>query len=363
MPGMTLAMFAAAPAAPAEQLVVPLGFWIGFGVFVLAMLALDLGVFNRDHHAVSFKEACIWSSVWIVLALLFAACLYFWQAGVAGHDRALDLTFKYLTGYIVELSLSIDNLFVIALIFAYFHVPDKYQHSVLFWGILGALVMRGILIFTGVELIHKFHWMIYVFGAFLIFTGIKMVLSHGKKLDPDSNPVIKAFKRVMPVTSELHGPAFFVTIEKVRHATPLFIALLMVEITDLIFAVDSIPAILAITSIPFIVVTSNAFAIMGLRSMYFALAGFIGMFHLLHYGLSAVLVFIGTKMCIIDIYKIPIGASLVVVVGLIASAVVASIYIKPKHDGHAHGSHADGTAGDILPEDVAHGEWEGRTSR
>jgi tellurite resistance protein TerC len=180
-----------------------------------------------------------------------------------------------------------------------------------------------------------------------------MVLSHGKKLDPDKNPVIRLFKRFMPVTDGLHGAAFFVKLNGLRHATPLFIALLMVEITDLIFAVDSIPAILAITSAPFIVVTSNAFAIMGLRSMYFALAGFIGMFHLLHYGLSAVLVFIGVKMCIIDIYKVPIGASLAVVVGLIAAAVVASIYIKPRHDGAAHGSHADGTAGDILPEDIA----------
>jgi tellurite resistance protein TerC len=353
MPVLPLALLAKLPvAAQAEQLYVPAGFWIGFGVFVLAMLALDLGVFNRDHHAVRFREAAIWSAVWIGLALLFAGGLYFWQLNAADAAAARDITLKFLTGYLVELSLSIDNLFVIALIFAYFHVPDKYQHSVLFWGILGALVMRGALIFAGVGLLTRFHWIIYVFGAFLIFTGVKMLLSHGKKLDPDKNPVIRQFKRFMPVTHELHGGAFFVKLGGLRYATPLFIALLMVEITDLVFAVDSIPAILAITSLPFVVVTSNAFAIMGLRSMYFALAGFIGMFHLLHYGLSAVLIFIGAKMCLIDIYKIPIGVSLAVVVGLIAAAVVASIYIKHPHTGRPHGSHADGTAGDILPEDI-----------
>lgn len=349
---LPLALLADSAALPAEQLYVPAGFWIGFAVFVLAMLALDLGVFNRKHHVVHFKEAALFSALWIALALLFAAGLYFWQHGVAGPAVARDITFKFLTGYIVELSLSIDNLFVIALIFAYFHVPDKYQHSVLFWGILGALVMRGVLIFAGVELMHRFHWMIYIFGAFLIFTGIKMLTSHGKKLEPEKNPIMRLFRRFMPVTHELHGGAFFVRLNGLRHATPLFIALLMVEITDLVFAVDSIPAILAITSIPFIVVTSNAFAVLGLRSMYFALAGFIGMFHLLHYGLSAVLIFIGAKMCLIDIYKVPIGASLMVVVGLITAAVLASIYIKPQHAGQSHGAHADGTAGDILPQDV-----------
>jgi tellurite resistance protein TerC len=228
---------------------------------------------------------------------------------------------------------------------------------VLFWGIIGALVMRAILIFLGVGLINKFHWMIYVFGAFLVFTGIKMVVSHGKELEPDKNPVIKLFRKIMPVTDTYQGGKFFTRISGKTFATPLFIALLMVEITDLIFAVDSIPAILAISSIPFIVITSNAFAVMGLRSMYFALAGFIANFHLLHYGLSAVLVFIGVKMLIIDLYHVPIGMSLLVVVSLIAISVVASILIKPDHDQFGHGTHADGTVADVLPEDMSPAPW------
>jgi tellurite resistance protein TerC len=352
MLNLVLAVTGAAAHPAAQHLDVPMAFWIGFGLFIAFMLALDLGVFNRHHHVVSFKEAAIWSAVWIGLALLFAAGLYIWQTRVGGAEHAQDILFAYLTGYIVELSLSIDNLFVIAIIFSYFRVPREDQHSVLFWGIIGALVMRGILIFLGVGLITKFHWMIYVFGAFLVFTGIKMVVSHGKELEPDKNPVIRGFRRIMPVTDNYRSGKFFTHVNNKVHATPLFIALLMVEVTDLIFAVDSIPAILAITSIPFIVITSNAFAVMGLRSMYFALAGFIESFHLLHYGLSAVLVFIGMKMLLVDIYHVPIGVSLAVVVGLIAVAVVASIIIKPSHDKEGHGTHADGTRGDVLPSDV-----------
>jgi len=348
-------LIALQPAAqsPSEQLAVPPLFWAGFALFILAMLALDLGVFGRRRGEVSFKSACIGSAVWIALALLFGVGLYFWQSGAAGHAAALDLSFRYLTGYLVELSLSIDNLFVIALIFAYFRVEPRHQHAVLFWGILGALVMRAVLIFLGVDLIHRFHWMIYVFGAFLILTGVKMVVSHGKQMDPDKNPVIRLFKKLMPVTDSYHEHHFFVRLDGRRHATPLFIALLMVEVTDLVFAVDSIPAILSISSVPFIVVTSNAFAVMGLRSLYFALAGFIDKFHLLHYGLSAVLVFVGTKMLLAGTaWKIPIGLSLLIVLLLIGAAVLASVLIKPKHDRHPHGSHADGTAGDILPEDI-----------
>lgn len=318
------------------------------------MLVLDLGVFSRKHEEMSFRSACIGSAIWIGLALLFGAGLYFWQAAAAGAAQATDISFRYLTGYLVELSLSIDNLFVIALIFAYFKVAPRYQHSVLFWGILGALAMRAVLIFLGVDLIHRFHWMIYLFGAFLILTGIKMITSHGKQMDPDKNPVIRLFKKLMPVTDRFHDHHFFVQLDGRRHATPLFIALLMVEITDLIFAVDSIPAILSISSSPFVVITSNAFAVMGLRSLYFALSGFIGKFHLLHYGLSGVLMFVGTKMLLANTaYKIPIGVSLLVVLLLIGAAVAASILIKPKHDRHPHGAHADGTAGDLLPEDVA----------
>jgi tellurite resistance protein TerC len=342
-----------------DHLAVPAMFWVGFGLFIGFMLALDLGVFNRHHHVVSLKEAITWSVVWIMLALLFGAGLYVWQTGVGGGDHARQILMAYLTGYIVELSLSIDNLFVIAIIFAYFRVPREDQHSVLFWGILGALVMRAILIFLGVELIHRFHWMIYVFGFFLVVTGIKMVVSHGKEMEPEKNPVIKLFRKLMPVTDDYRSGKFFTRVNGKAFATPLFIALLMVEVTDLIFAVDSIPAILAITSIPFIVVTSNAFAVMGLRSMYFALAGFIASFHLLHYGLSAVLVFIGVKMLIIDIYHVPIGASLAVVVALIAISVIASILIKPDHDREGHGTHADGTVADVLPEDLYPGTGAG----
>jgi tellurite resistance protein TerC len=357
MPTMHLpampALLAATPAAGQPELMVPLAFWIGFAVFISSMLALDLGVFHRKQHEVAFKEAVAWSCTWVALALLFGLGFYFWQNAVAGHAQAMELTFRYLTGYIVEISLSIDNLFVIALIFSYFRVPPRYQHSVLFWGIIGALVMRAALIFLGIDLIHRFHWMIYVFGAFLILTGIKMVNSQGEKIEPEKNPVVRLFRRFFAVKDRYYGGSFFIRENSRLFATPLFIALLMVEVTDLIFAVDSIPAILAITPIPFIVITSNCFAVMGLRSMYFALAGFMDRFHLLHFGLSSVLVFIGFKMILSESpFKIPIGISLAVVVLLIGVSVVASLLIKPKHDGRAHGAHADGSPGDILPEDV-----------
>jgi tellurite resistance protein TerC len=353
MPMLPLALLRTA-LAEAESLIVPQPVWVAFAVFLAVMLALDLGILNRRHHAVSFREASIWSGVWISLALLFGAGLYIWQAGLHGHERGLHIALKYLTGYILELSLSIDNLFVIALIFAYFKVEQKYQHFVLFCGIAGALVMRGGLIFLGLELIHRFHWLIYVFGAFLIFTGVKMALSHGETVEPEKNPVIRLFKRIMPVTHETHGARLFLRKKRKLYATPLFVALLMVEVTDLVFAVDSIPAVLAVTHLPFLVVTSNAFAVMGLRSLYFALAGFMGLFHLLHYGLAAVLVFIGTKMLLEKTrFHVPIGWSLAIVVTLIAGAVVASLLIKKKPDTAAHGAHADGTPGDVLPEEVS----------
>ena len=291
--------------------------WIGFSVFVLAMLALDLGVFHRKSHTVGMKEALTWSGVWIALALLFNAGIWHWHGSTKGLE--------FLTGYVVELSLSVDNLFVFLLILGYFKVPAQYQHKVLFWGILGALVMRAIFIGAGIALIQKFHWIIYVFGGILVVSGLKMAFEKDKEVHPEKNPVLKLFRRFMPVTSEYHGGSFFVKQSRLWVATPLFIVLLMLETTDLVFAVDSVPAVLAITTDPFIVYTSNVFAILGLRSMFFALAGVMKLFHYLHYGLAAVLVFVGGKMLLAGYYKIPTLASLLVIIGLLAVAVVASL--------------------------------------
>ena len=296
-----------------EQLLI----WVGFSLFVLAMLALDLGVFHRKSHTVGMKEALIWSGVWIALALIFNAGVWHWR----GHDKGLE----FLTGYLVELSLSVDNLFVFLLIFGYFKVPAQYQHKVLFWGILGALLMRAVFIGAGIALIQKFHWIIYIFGAVLVISGLKMAFEKDKEVHPEKNPVLKLFRRFMPVTTEYHGGKFFVKPEKLWLATPLFIVLLMLETTDLVFAVDSVPAVLAITTDPFIVYTSNVFAILGLRSMFFALAGVMKLFAYLHYGLAAVLVFVGGKMLLAGFYKIPTLTSLLVIVGLLAVAVVASL--------------------------------------
>lgn len=295
--------------------------WILFNLFVLAMLALDLGVFHRKAHVVRLKEALGWSVVWICLALLFNLLIYFWL----GPETAL----QFLAGYVIEKSLSVDNLFVFLLIFSYFSVPSIYQHKILFWGILGALIMRAIFIAAGITLIEKFHWMIYLFGGFLIITGIKMAFQKDKELHPEANPVLRLFRRFVPVTSEYHESRFWVIKEGKRWATPLFVVLLLVETTDVIFAVDSIPAILAVTRDPFIVYTSNVFAILGLRALYFALAGIMQLFHYLHYGLSLILVFVGTKMLISDIYKVPIGIALVVIAGILIVSVVASI-LRPR---------------------------------
>ncbi len=291
--------------------------WGGFNLFVLAMLALDLLVFHRKPHEIKLKEALVWSGVWIGLALVFNAGVYIWQ----GRQPALE----FLTGYLIEKSLSVDNIFVFLMIFSYFKVPQKYQHEVLFWGILGALLMRAGFIAGGITLIKHFHWIIYVFGAFLIFTGIKMALDKDKEIHPEKSLVLRLFHKIMPVTKNYEGGKFFVKKEGRTFATPLFVVLLIVETTDVIFAVDSIPAILAITHDPFIVYTSNVFAILGLRALYFALAGIIRLFHYLHYGLSAILVFVGTKMLIADLYKIPIGMSLTVVAVLLLLAIAASI--------------------------------------
>lgn len=291
--------------------------WVGFVAFVLAMLALDLGVFNRKSHAISMKEAGIWTAVWISLALIFNVVIYFWQ----GQTPALE----FLTGYLIEKALSVDNLFVFALIFTMFAVPGKFQRRVLFWGVLGALIMRGIFIAAGAALLERFHWLIYVMGAFLIFTGIKLALQKETEIHPDRNPLVRLVSKIFPVTKTYHGESFFVRINGALVATPLFIVLLIVESTDVVFAVDSIPAIFAVTRDPFIVYTSNVFAILGLRSLYFLLAGALDKFHYLKPALAVILSFVGLKMLISNFYKIPVGVSLGVIATLLIVAVVASL--------------------------------------
>ena len=296
--------------------------WVAFNVFVLGMLAVDLRVFHRKAHAVSLREALAWSIVWISLALIFNLGIYY----VWGEEKALE----FLTGYLIEKSLSVDNLFVFLVIFSYFAVPAMYQHRVLFWGILGALVMRAIFIATGAALLTAFHWMIYVFGGFLIITGIKLLLTGHHKVEPEKNPAVRLLRRVMHVTKEYHGQRFFVRSNGRLWATPLLLVLVVVETTDVIFAVDSIPAIFAITMDPFIVYTSNVFAILGLRALYFLLAGIMDMFRYLKVGLSFVLCFVGVKMMIVDLYKIPIGVSLGVVAGILALSIFASLIAQRK---------------------------------
>lgn len=296
--------------------------WVAFNVFVLGMLALDLGVFHRKAHSVSIKEASTWSVVWIALAMIFNVGIYFaW-----GPEKALE----FLTGYVIEKSLSVDNLFVFLMIFQYFNTPSQYQHRVLFWGILGALILRAIFIAAGAALLTNFHWMIYVFGAFLVITGIKMFLQGDEKIEPEKNPVVRLFERWVPVVKRYEGQKFFIKENGKRYATLLMLVLVVVETTDVIFAVDSIPAIFAITQDPFIVYTSNVFAILGLRALYFMLAGIMEMFVYLKVGLSFVLVFVGAKMMLVDIYKVPIGVSLGVIGGMLALSIIASWIFPPK---------------------------------
>jgi len=293
-----------------------LTFWILFNLFVLVMLVLDLGVFHRRTHVVRFREALLWSAMWIALAAIFAVIVYFWH----GRGSALE----FVTGYVIELSLSVDNLFVFLLIFRYFQVPTVHQHKVLFWGILGALIMRAVFILAGVGLIRQFHWIIYIFGALLVYSGIKLFRQENAEIHPEKNPLLRLFRRWIPVTKDYEGAKFFVR-RPGLYATPLFIVLLVVETTDVLFAVDSIPAILAITLDAFIVYTSNVFAILGLRSMYFALAGMMELFHYLHYGLSLVLIFVGGKMLVSHYYQIPTELALGIVAGILIISVVASM--------------------------------------
>jgi len=298
----------------------PIIFWILFNVFVLIMLALDLGVFHRKAHEVSLKEALTWTFVWVFFALGFNAIIFYWR----GRQQALE----FFTGYLIEKALSVDNIFVFIMIFTYFQIPSKYQHKVLFWGILGALIMRVVFIFAGVALIEKFHFTIYIFGVLLIYTGYKMFYHNNAKIEPQKNPLIRFFKKFIPVTPHFQEDNFFVKLNSKRFATPLFLVLILIETTDLIFAVDSIPAILAITQDQFIVYTSNVFAILGLRSLYFALAGIVHRFWLLSYGLAVVLVFVGIKMLLIDFYKIPIEWSLIIIACIITGSIFLSLNIQ-----------------------------------
>lgn len=304
--------------------------WVGFNVFVLAMLALDLGVFHRKAHVVSLKESLTWTFVWVALALVFNAGVWHFS----GSQKALE----FLTGYLIEKSLSVDNVFVFALLFSYFAVPAKHQHTVLFWGVLGALIMRAVMIAAGAVLITKFTWIIYFFGAFLILTGIKMIVKREEEIHPERNPIVRWFKKLVPVTSDYREDKFFVRENGVRAATPLFVVLLLVEFSDLIFAVDSIPAIFAVTRDPFIVYTSNVFAILGLRSLYFALAGVMDKFHYLKIGLGVVLAFVGVKMLLAHTaWKLDTLISLGVIMLILATSIVWSL-VKPRSakPGNAH---------------------------
>lgn len=295
--------------------------YAGFTLFVLGTLALDLGVFHRKAHTVHPKEAGVWVAIWTLLACVFASILYFWK----GSEQSL----LFATGYLIELSLSADNIFVIVMIFGYFSVPDRFQHRVLFWGILGALVMRGAFIGMGALLIQKLNWIMYVFGAFLVITGIRMALRHDEEFDAEKNVVMRTARRFLRITNHYHGQKFFTAEQGVRVATPLFLVLLLVEFTDLVFAVDSIPAIFAVTRDPFLVYTSNVFAILGLRSMYFLLAGVVYKFVYLKYGLSAILTFVGIKMLIVDFYHVPILLSLGFILFTLTGTIAASLVFPP----------------------------------
>ena len=297
--------------------------WLGFSLFILTMLSLDLGLFNRKAHTIKYKEAWIWSTVWVTLAMIFGGLVFYYQGKVRG--------FEFLTGYLIELSLSVDNLFVFLLIFSYFKVPAQFQHRVLFWGVMGALVMRLTMIFIGAALISRFHWIIYIFGAFLVYTGIKMFRHDEIDINPEQNPVVRAVTRFLPIARHYEGEKFFTTIDGKRTGTLLLLVLIVVEVTDLVFAVDSIPAIFAITKDTFIVYTSNVFAILGLRSMYFLLAGVVEKFRYLRTGLAIVLTFIGIKMLVTAVgFHIPIQLSLIFVALVLVGSVVASLLFPPK---------------------------------
>ena len=299
--------------------------WIFFAIFIIAMLALDLGIINRKAHVITMKEALLWTSFWVTLAVLFGGGVYYFY----DHIKAME----FFTAYLIEYSLSIDNLFVFMLIFRYFGVPHAYEHKALFWGILLALITRAVFIFVGVALINLFGWVMYIFGAFLIYTGIKMALNKQTEVHPDKNIALKLLRKVMPVSQEFSGAKFFIVKRGIRFATPMLAVLLALETTDILFAVDSIPAVLAISKDPFIVYTSNVFAILGLRSLFFAISGLMKLFHLLHYGLAAILSFVGIKMLIEDFFHVPVAASLLVIASILAASILSSIIWPDKEEG------------------------------
>ncbi|MBV6459330.1 MAG: putative membrane-bound redox modulator Alx [Fimbriimonadaceae bacterium] len=319
---------------------IPLVVWGGFMAFVFAMLALDLGVFHRESHEIRMREALTWTGIWIGIALLFNLGIFlFWdRIGASSGYTAKEAGLAFLAGYLVEKALSVDNIFVFLIVFTYFQVPAKYQHRVLFWGIIGALLFRAIFIAAGSALLERFFWMMIVFGVFLIATGIKMAVLHDKKIEPEKNPLIRLVRRLIPVTPGYVGQKFFTRIDGKLWATPLLVCLIFIELTDVIFAVDSIPAIFAITSNPFIVFTSNVFAILGLRALFFALAGLLQLFHYLSYGLAAILVFVGGKMLynyyekavVPELSKFPVALSLGIIVAILAVSILASIKWGPK---------------------------------
>jgi tellurite resistance protein TerC len=322
-------------------------FYVGFTTFVLTMLALDLGVFHRKAHVVKPKEAGMWVGIWFTLAMVFAAIIYAW--------RGSEPSILFITGYLIEQSLSVDNLFVIVMIFSYFSVPEKYQHRVLFWGILGALIMRGIFIGVGTILIARFGWIMYLFGAFLIFTGIRMAFEQDEEFDAEKNPVMRTARRFLRVTNHYDGQRFFTVENGARVATPLLLVLILVEFTDLVFAVDSIPAIFAVTTDPFLVYTSiytsNVFAILGLRSMYFLLSGIVHKFVYLKYGLAVILTFVGVKMVIVDFYHVPILASLAVIIATLLISIAASLKFPPKEEAVEAHPKTGSIFGSVFPDD------------
>lgn len=313
-------------------------FYLGFTLFVLLMLGLDLGVFHRKAHAVSFREAASWTAVWVTLAMLFGVGFYFYSASKFGAPMAWTLTLEYFAGYVVEESLSVDNIFVFVMVFAYFKIPAKYQHRVLFYGILGALILRALFIGAG-SFLMQFHWVIYIFGGFLILSGLKIMFVGDSDIEPEKNLVVRIVKRFMPVTHEIEGKDFFVRKAGKLFATPLFLALIILEFTDVIFALDSVPAIFGLTKEPLIVFTSNIFAILGLRSLYFMLAGAMDKFHLLQYGLSVILIFVGLKMVYLDYAfggKFPITWSLAFIGGTLLLSIVGSLVVTDKHEKQLH---------------------------
>jgi len=314
--------------------------WLGFIALILVFLAIDLGVFHKNPHAITFRESLTWTSIWIFTAFLFNIFLYFayqehWlgigdKIGIkmSGREAALN----FFTGYVIEKSLSVDNIFVIAMIFAYFNIPQKYQHRILYWGIIGALVFRGVMIAAGTALINNFAWITYVFGALLIYSAIKLFQDHEESVEPQKNPVIKLIRKIYPVSNSIESGNFFTRIDGKKAVTPLFVVLMVIETSDVMFAIDSIPAIFAVTTDPFIVFTSNVFAILGLRSLYFVLASVLDKFRYLKLSLVFVLGFVGVKMLLIHYYKFPIGLSLGIIIGILATGVITSVIANKKDE-------------------------------